>query len=77
MKGEVRPRKIEFHLDQIFGHIKKRGCNEEFVEKQLSSLVVFRGRDSSLFFCLHRNGHLLAACRNAVVHFTVQFIVHS
>lgn len=50
--SEESARKIDFHLDQIFVGTKKRTCNEEFVEKQLSSLLFFVAGTPRYFFAL-------------------------
>jgi hypothetical protein len=53
--SEESDRKIDFHLDQIFVGTKKRACNEEFEEKQLSSLLFFVAGTPRYFFALMSN----------------------
>ncbi len=43
---------FNFHLDQFLQATKKRTCNEEFVEKQLSSLLFFVAGTPRYFFVL-------------------------
>jgi len=43
---------MRFHLDQILVGTKKRVSNEEFVERQLSSLLSFVAGTPRYFFAL-------------------------
>lgn len=52
LRAKKRDRKMDFHLDQIFVGTKKRVCNEEFVERQLSSLLSFVAGTPRYFFAL-------------------------